>query len=98
MTTMNLTEALAVVKAAGYRISKPRVKKSKPLGLNAVGKPYSPQFDPNYKMKYHTPKLTNNHHSIGEGISPEKWALMCKLAQAEWDKTHKKTDDGIPEF
>jgi len=99
MTTMNLTEALAVVKAAGYRVSKPRAKKeAKPLGLNAVGKPYGANFDPNYRMKYRTPKLTNNHHSIGEGISPAKWAEMCKLAQAEWDKTHKAVDDGIPEF
>jgi len=99
MTTMNLTEALAIVKGAGFRVSKPRAKKaSKPVGLNAVGKPYGANYDPNYRMKYRTPPLKNDHRSVGEGISPEKWALMCKLAQAEWDKTHKAVDDGIPEF
>jgi hypothetical protein len=50
---MSLQEALVVVKAAGFRVSKPRTKKLKyrPT-LNAVGKPYSPQYDPNYRMKY----------------------------------------------
>ena len=57
---MSLDQALAVVKAAGFRVSKPRAKKD-PLsyaascerrGLNAVGKPYSPSYDPNYRMKY----------------------------------------------
>jgi transcriptional regulator with XRE-family HTH domain len=50
-------EALAVVKAAGYRVTKPRAFKSKvkasaSLGLNAIGKPFSPQYDPRYRMKY----------------------------------------------
>ena len=98
MTIMNLTEALAIVKAAGYRVSKPRAKKAKPLGLNAVGKPYSPQYDPNYRMKYRTPALKRAMGSFS-AISPEQWTQMCKLAQAEWDKTHKPVkDDGIPEF
>jgi len=108
MNTMNLTEALAIVKAAGYRVSKPRAKKSTGklvdngdgtfTRLNAIGKPYGANYDPNYRMRYRTPPLKNDHHSVGDGISPEKWTLMCKLAQAEWDKTHKTVDDGIPEF
>lgn len=48
---MSLDQALAVVKAAGFRVSKPRAK-VKAAGLNAVGKPYSPQYDPHYRMKH----------------------------------------------
>jgi len=98
MTPMNLTEALAVVKAAGYRVSKPRAKKAKPLGLNAVGKPYGANYDPNYRMRYRTPPLKRAQNVSANCISPEQWTQMCKLAQAEWDKTHKAVDDGIPEF
>ena len=48
----SLETALAVVKAAGYRISKPRTKaKSKRPALNALGLPMSPQYDPNYRLK-----------------------------------------------
>lgn len=52
---MSLQEALAVVKTAGYRVSKPRATRTgpsglkRPLGLNAVGKPFSPSYDPKYK-------------------------------------------------
>jgi hypothetical protein len=34
------------------RLSKPKVKAAAPLGLNAVGKPFSPQYDPNYRLRY----------------------------------------------
>ena len=51
---LQLNEALAVVKAAGYRVSKPRQKAEKPR-LNALGLPMSPQYDPNYRMKYRSP-------------------------------------------
>jgi len=86
MTT--LEEALAVVRTAGFKVTKPRAKKvTAPLGLNAIGKPYGTNFDPNYKMRYRTPPLKRTQ-SVGPGITPEKWALMCKLAQAEWNKTH----------
>jgi hypothetical protein len=50
-STMSLNEALVLVKAAGYRVTKPR-KPIERASLNAVGKPYSPQYDPNYRMKY----------------------------------------------
>ena len=49
-----LDKALAIVKAAGYRVSKPRSQPSRPQrpdGLNAVGKPYGANDDPNYKLK-----------------------------------------------
>ena len=45
-------ELIDYLTKAGYRITKPRAKSMKPLGLNAVGKPYSASYDPNYKMKY----------------------------------------------
>lgn len=51
----SISDALELLKAEGYRISKPKAPK-KPKAeapkLNAVGKPYSPSYDPNYKMKY----------------------------------------------
>lgn len=48
-----LSDALTVVKAAGYRVSKPKkIKATVPLGLNAVGKPFSPQYDPNYRLRH----------------------------------------------
>jgi hypothetical protein len=53
---MLLQEALATVKAAGYRVSIPRTKATKPT-LNALGLPMSPQYDPNYRMKYKTPGM-----------------------------------------
>jgi hypothetical protein len=85
---MTLELALATVKAAGYRVTKPRAKKmTKALGLNAVGKPYGANFDPNYKMRYRTPPL-KRAQNVSSCLSPEQWTLMCKLAQAEWNKTH----------
>lgn len=50
---MDLIEAICIVKAAGYRVSKPKAKIVDMSGkLNAVGKPYSPHFDPNYRIKH----------------------------------------------
>jgi hypothetical protein len=48
---MTIEQALAVLKENGYRVSKP---KPKPISqtINAVGKPFSPSYDPNYRMKY----------------------------------------------
>ena len=86
---MELEQALACVRAAGYRVSKAKEKKLI-LGLNAVGKPYSPQYDPNYRMKYRprrypfTPGSVGG--SIGDGISPERWVVMCAEAKEAWDK------------
>jgi hypothetical protein len=51
-STATINEAIALLKANGYRVTKPRPKHKKLLGLNAVGKPYSPQYDPNYKLRY----------------------------------------------
>jgi hypothetical protein len=85
----NLEHALTVVKAAGYRVSKPRARKPvapKPtLGLNAIGKPYGASFDPNYRMKYHTPSISNRKGNNGTlpGISPERWIAMCAQARKE---------------
>jgi hypothetical protein len=54
--TVSLEQALAVVKAAGYRVSKPATAKAPKaaLGLNAIGKPYGSNFDPNYRVKHKT--------------------------------------------
>jgi hypothetical protein len=83
---VTLNEALAVVKAAGYRVSKPRAKApAAPLGLNAVGKPYGANFDPNYRMKYRTPSLKRGGQSIGLGVTAERWATMVAEAQAAWN-------------
>jgi fructose-1,6-bisphosphatase/inositol monophosphatase family enzyme len=51
---MNIDQAIALLKAEGFRVSKPRAKApQKPL-LNAVGKPLSPLYDPNYRIKHKT--------------------------------------------
>lgn len=50
---MQLQQALAVVKAAGYRVAKPKAAKPKVAPkFNALGLPMNPNYDPNYKMKY----------------------------------------------
>jgi hypothetical protein len=43
-------------------IAMPRIEK--PLGLNAVGKPFSPSYDPAYKMKY-KPSYGHLRHPYG---------------------------------
>jgi hypothetical protein len=56
--TEMLASALALVKAAGYRVSAPRAARAtaRNNGLNAIGRPYSEHFDSNYRMKYKTPR------------------------------------------
>lgn len=89
-SSMMLESALALVKAAGYRVSKPRAPRDiAPLGLNAVGKPYSSQYNPNYRMKYKPRRYApsgNSGASIGPGISAAQWLRMCCEAQTEWNK------------
>jgi hypothetical protein len=80
---MELERALALVKAAGYRVTKPKPKATTPA-LNAVGKPYGANYDPNYRMRYRTPALKRTQN-IGAAITPERWAVMCREAQAAWD-------------
>jgi DNA-binding transcriptional regulator YdaS (Cro superfamily) len=53
-TTVPLDVALRIVNEAGYRVSKPRIKKQKQEvrpALNAVGKPFGANYDPKYKMR-----------------------------------------------
>lgn len=89
---MTLEIALSMVRDAGYRVSKPKPKLD-PLsyaascerrGLNAVGKPYGTQFNPNYRMKYKPRKYAPGGGDVGKGISPETWTAMCQAAAAEW--------------
>ena len=49
---MSLEQALAIVKAAGFRVAKPKPPKVTRPALNAIGKPHSPQYDPKYKIKH----------------------------------------------
>jgi hypothetical protein len=54
--------ALTIIKAAGYRVSKLRAKtkhaqsNGKPT-LNALGKPLSASYDPNYQLTHKPPRL-----------------------------------------
>jgi hypothetical protein len=48
--TLSLDAAITLLKANGYRVSKPRA--TPVVGLNAVGKPYGASYDPNYRMRY----------------------------------------------
>ena len=53
MADLSLSKALCIVKAAGYRVTKPKTK-APARTLNAIGKPYGANYDPNYRMKYRT--------------------------------------------
>jgi len=50
MTTLEMITAL---RAEGYRVTKPRAPKAKATvpALNAIGKPYGANFDPNWKRR-----------------------------------------------
>ena len=46
-------DAILYLTQRGFKVSRPRAAKSKGQpGLNAIGKPFGPSYDPNYKMKY----------------------------------------------
>jgi len=47
---VTLNETIASLERQGYRVSKPRRHRTAP-SVNAIGKPMSPLYDPNYKMK-----------------------------------------------
>jgi hypothetical protein len=83
---MLLDQALAIVKAAGFRVTKPKQSKVTRRALNAIGKPYSPQYDPKYKIK-HKPSLGASVFPYGDSTnahrrSPDK-ALQADLFMAE---------------
>jgi hypothetical protein len=77
---MHVQEAIDLLKANGYKVTKAKATKATAPKLNALGLPMSPSYDPNYRMKYRTPPIKRQQY-VGSGISPEKWADMCK-AQA----------------
>jgi hypothetical protein len=57
-----IENAIALLRAAGYRVSAPRARvraNGSQRALNAVGKPYSPQYDPKYKMKHKPPRYAD---------------------------------------
>jgi hypothetical protein len=47
---------------------KSKIKATALLGLNAVGKPYSPSYDPNYKMNFGRTKITRLYAPYGPGM------------------------------
>lgn len=68
--SVRVLEAIALLRSEGYRVSAPRAPKAIVPALNAVGKPYSPQFDPNYRMKYKPRRYACGAHesqNIGNG-------------------------------
>ncbi len=75
----DLARALELVKASGYKVTKPKAKTSGAPMLNCLGLPMSESFDPKYKMQYKTPPL-NRKQNVGAGISPERWTEMCREA------------------
>jgi hypothetical protein len=51
---MTTKEMIAALEAQGFRVTKRRgraIVTAPPLGLNAVGKPYGANYDPNYRMR-----------------------------------------------
>jgi len=75
---MTIADAITLLQAAGYRVSKPRAVRTgpsglaRPRGLNAVGKPFSPSYDPNYRIKH---KVSTAHlfKPYGPGIRLTGW-------------------------
>lgn len=49
---MTIQDAITFLQTNGYRVSKPKAKATPVPTLNAVGRPFSPSYDPNYHMKY----------------------------------------------
>ena len=108
--------AVTLLTRSGYRVAKtkaptpkkePKKAPARANGLNALGKPYSASFDPNYRMK-HKPSYAHLYKSTGRGgvitaISPERWTEMCANAKAHWDFSRKHgtplpyhTDSPVP--
>jgi hypothetical protein len=51
---------------------RPRQHNGKPLGLNAIGKPYSESFDPNYRLRFRGTKINRLRKPYGPGMwSPD---------------------------
>ena len=68
-----------MVKAAGYVVSKPKAKAVKrPLGLNAVGKPYGANYDPKYKLKNKSPRVAYGVSTAGLNCKSEYRALIAR--------------------
>ena len=76
---MKLEQALTIVKAAGYRVSKPR-KRVTALGLNAVGEPYSPNYDPAYKLR--TPLTSIRRLSHSDDLHVLQWSERSRVFDA----------------
>jgi hypothetical protein len=83
---MNIEDAIACLKASGYRVTKARAARveTTPV-LNAIGKPYGSNFDPNYRMKYKPRRYAPGGGSVN-GISPQRWTAMCAEANEAWQK------------
>jgi hypothetical protein len=62
--TLSLDAAITLLKANGYRVTKPRELAPKPA-LNAIGKPYSALYDPNYRMHYR-PSMAHLYKPYGK--------------------------------
>ena len=67
---MNLERALEIVRAAGYKVTQPRVMKERPT-LNALGKPISPLYDPDYRIK--TPLTSIRRLSAPQNLPMHPW-------------------------
>jgi hypothetical protein len=50
------------------RCSKPKIKATAPLGLNAVGKLYGANYDPNYKMNFGYTKIGRLYAPYGSSM------------------------------
>jgi DNA-binding ferritin-like protein (Dps family) len=95
------TGQIAQLKKRTGKDGKVREVPAKPTtepGLNAVGKPYSASFDPNYRMTHRTPSIETR--SPADGPMPmtadqENWVQKHKAAerrQKAADKKHHRND------
>jgi len=85
VVAMSLEQALMLVRASGYYVSKPRAPRplTRPLGLNAIGKPYGANYDPKYRVR-HTITKCKREQKVGDGISSLQWERMCIVADLDW--------------
>lgn len=82
MITMELQTAIALLKSNGYRVSKPRAAKMERQELNAIGKPFSPSYDPNYRMKYKTPCVPYGLSTAGMSRGANEYRKIIERQRA----------------
>lgn len=62
---MTHEDAIKLLRASGYKVTKPRVKVTERPTLNCLGLPMSAQYDPNYKRRMPLTSITRLYAPYG---------------------------------